>query len=214
MFCNMASEDVNMTNVSDISEQMDTVTLDDMNNDEAVGNILIAANIDDCVFDEEVCKEQFESMFRSFENSAIVQYLRSFRRARIQYQSSFAASKARVQLHEAFIFGKRLKLYFAKPIGVRCQQHAGPHLEPPNPDKPFLISPPASPPVGWKQVFEERPIINYDLMAAVANLAPGESHELHPPSPCHPAIIVHICEDPEGFADRPKILQTRRPNMT
>ena len=42
----------------------------------------------------------------------------------------------------------------------------------------------------------------------------GQSHELHPPSDKHPAIIVHICEDPPVNRDpatAPKIVQTRRP---
>ena len=27
----------------------------------------------------------------------------------------------------------------------------------------------------------------------------GQSHEIHPPSKDQPGIVVHICEDPEGY---------------
>lgn len=34
-------------------------------------------------------------------------------------------------------------------------------------------------------------MINHDLLAALATLAPGGTHELHPPSPGQPSIVVH-----------------------
>jgi hypothetical protein len=58
---------------------------------------------------------------------------------------------------------------FFKPIKLK---NTRPYLEPPKNTKTFLISPPSSPPIGWEQNFEDPPVINYDLLAALTKLNP------------------------------------------
>lgn len=91
------------------------------------------------------------------------------------------------------------------PIDLEDQYLRAPALT-----KQFLISPPASPPVGWEPRDEGEPLVNYDLLAAIANLTPGEAHEIHPPTDSHPGIVVHVCEE-SAAGGKGRIAHTRCP---
>ncbi|XP_066561879.1 calcipressin-1 isoform X2 [Amia ocellicauda] len=175
---------------------------------------LIASLGDQDVFSRTETRESFEALFRSFDGAASFQFFKSFRRVRINFQDTVAAAEARVRLHKSDFNGKELRLYFAQTLHI-----GSPRLEPPKPDKQFLISPPASPPVGWEQAQDATPVINYDLLCAISKLGPGEKYELHAGTPTTPSVVVHVCESEQdssgGEEDearpRPRIIQTRRP---
>ncbi|XP_073805411.1 calcipressin-1 isoform X1 [Danio rerio] len=181
-------------------------------------NALIACKVAEEVFNEPQLKEQFEALFRAFDPGTSFQFFKSFRRVRINFTDALAAAEARVKLHKSDFNGKEMRLYFAQSVHI-----GSPRLEPPKPEKQFLISPPASPPVGWAQSQDAMPVINYDLLCAVSKLGPGEQYELHSGTTNTPSVIVHVCEDDSsegedenaegGKRARPKIIQTRRPDF-
>ncbi|XP_059409468.1 calcipressin-1 isoform X1 [Carassius carassius] len=179
-------------------------------------NALIACKVPEEVFNEEQLKEQFEALFRAFDPSTSFQFFKSFRRVRINFTDALTAAEARVKLHKSDFNGKEMRLYFAQSVHIGSTR-----LEPPKPEKQFLISPPASPPVGWAQSLDAKPGINFDLLCAVSKLGPGEQYEIHSGTTNTPSVIVHVCEDDEDSEDetaeggkraRPKIIQTRRPD--
>ncbi|XP_010752427.1 calcipressin-1 isoform X2 [Larimichthys crocea] len=186
-------------------------------------NALIACKVPEDLFNEGSLKASFEALFRSFDPEVQFQYFKSFRRVRISFSDALAAAEARLRLHKTDFNGKEMRLYFAQSVHI-----GSPRLEPPKPDKQFLISPPASPPVGWEQSQDATPVINYDLLCAISKLGPGEKYELHTATPTTPSVVVHVCEDERGNSSapddsdqddkprpaRPKIIQTRRPDYT
>ncbi|XP_049611667.1 calcipressin-1 isoform X2 [Syngnathus scovelli] len=175
------------------------------------------------VFNHPEAQASFEALFHTFDPDAQFQYFKSFRRVRINFSNALAAAEARLRLHKTDFHGKEMRLYFAQSVHI-----GSPRLEPPKPEKQFLISPPASPPVGWEQSQDAMPVVNYDLLCAISKLGPGDKYELHTATPTTPSVVVHVCKEdlgdslaqddsePDNMARpaRPKIVQTRRPDYT
>lgn len=184
---------------------------------------LIVTNIHSEVFTDETQRDEMEELFKFFSPNAKFQWFRSFKRLRVNFDSPVAAATARIQLQQYQCGKSRISCYFAQPVTPVGHKY----LQPPAPYKQFLISPPASPPLDWQPHEECEPIVNHDLLAALANLTPGESHELHPPSTEHPAIVVHtahilapdvvedtVNDETEVFPAHQRIIQTRCPERT
>lgn len=186
---------------SDTEPEVDADSFDDL------PTSIIVTNIHSEVFANPELKHAMEELFRTFSESATFQWLRSFRRLRVNYDNAIAAANARIKLHQ-YEFNKKtvITCYFAQPVTPVSNKN----LQPPAPVKQFLISPPASPPAGWEPREEGEPLVNHDLLAALASLTPGESHELHPQSEDQPAIIVHTAMLPEGPGG-PGLIPTKAP---
>nr|XP_016936490.2 protein sarah [Drosophila suzukii] len=190
---------------SDTEPEVDADSFDDL------PTSIIVTNIHSEVFANPELKHSMEELFRTFSESATFQWLRSFRRLRVNYDNAIAAANARIKLHQ-YEFNKKtvITCYFAQPVTPVNNKN----LQPPAPVKQFLISPPASPPAGWEPREEGEPLVNHDLLAALASLTPGESHELHPQSEDQPAIIVHtamLAEAGPGLQVKAPIVQTKCP---
>ncbi|KAK7877375.1 hypothetical protein WMY93_031912 [Mugilogobius chulae] len=161
-------------------------------------NALIACKVPEDLYEEGALRVSFESLFRSFDPEVQFQYFKSFRRVRISFSDALAAAEARLRLHKSDFNGKEMRLYFAQSVHI-----GSPRLEPPKPEKQFLISPPASPPVGWEQSHDATPVINYDLLCAISKLGPGEKYELHTATPTTPSVVVHVCDDGHDDSSAP-----------
>ncbi|CAF1612608.1 unnamed protein product [Rotaria magnacalcarata] len=184
-------------------------------------NSLLVTPVPHDLFTDQQMRDEFEQLFRIYDPHIIVLYLKFFQRVRITFTSSQNALQARLHYHRYSFHGTIINTYFAGPM---AESHENPdkYLRPPEPDKLYLISPPCSPPSEWEQRIEAPPLVDLNLLAAIAQLQPNESHQLLPRdhNTQTPSIVIDTCEDSNDVEIneslrkkliRPKFVQTRRP---
>jgi len=219
------AEELLVLATEDIQGQLDNLDIADEEEDEgdcSDTKSLIVTNVDLVVFTDALAKAEFESRFLVFDPDISFYYIRTFRRVRIDFSCRSLASAAKGSMDAAVIGGNTIHVYWLR---ICAPSSAGDvFLAPPPLEKQFLISPPCSPPVGWEQPREGGPVVDYDLLAAVAQLGPGDNHELQPSKSVTicgqeltaPSIVVQVCKG-GGVGDGRrgqvgKIVQTRRPD--
>ncbi|KAF3910725.1 Calcipressin-2 [Orbilia brochopaga] len=109
--------------------------------------------------------------------------LKSFARIVCSFYSEEDAIKVRGELDGEMLMGHRMRIYFGThtPVTPPTDQH----LQAPESQKLFFISPPPSPPVGWESRNEEPPntvIMPEDLASALSKLS-WNVREATTPSP-------------------------------
>lgn len=194
-------------------------------------NILIVTNLDSSVFNEQLLKSKFESLFTHYDANVAFRYLKSFKRVRLDFTSGSAAETARINLDNYRFGNSSFRCYPAQMIKLQTnissldqESSVGDnesnmkdspskmYLKIPKPTKQFLISPPASPPVGWEPVTENSPCIDVQLISAIANLVPGQVHEIHAGSESQPGIYVEVCEEAQFEAPKASRSIPKTPN--
>ena len=182
---------------------------------------LVAKKLPVDVFNNMSLRNLFEDKFRDFGECSFL-YLSSFKKCVVSYTTCENALIAQAELDGKTVLDD---LVLSVDFKERYKKLGGDYLLVPKTQKLFLLSPPASPPVGWKQKEEPIPVVNYDLLSAVASMQkPGMPVELISKTDNAPSIVVVGCEKPEpregqkqmkSMKNLPrKEVQTRRPPIT
>lgn len=182
---------------------------------------LVAKKLPVDIFNNISLRNIFEDKFKYFGECSFV-YLSSFKKCIVSYTTCENAVIAQAELD-----GKTVLDDFELSVDFkeRSKKLGGDYLLVPKTQRLFLLSPPASPPVGWTQKEEPIPVVNSDLLSAVASMQkPGMPVELISKTESTPSIVVVGCEKPEPREGQKQMktmknlprkeVQTRRPPIT
>uniref|UniRef100_A0A1I7Z7C8 Calcipressin-2 n=1 Tax=Steinernema glaseri TaxID=37863 RepID=A0A1I7Z7C8_9BILA len=175
---------------------------------------IIVTNVPTEVFANDNDRQNFCQLFTQIEEHIHFDFLKSFQRVRVIFSTPENATAAKLLVGHHSFHGAQMKAFFSKKIEMapRSYQDEQGHLKLPPLEKQFLISPPASPPVGWEQTTEMAPVVcNFDLMSRLAALTVEDTYKVHDGDDSLPTIMVHPCKE-EGDDDDSLKIRVDRPH--
>eukprot|EP01137_Pigoraptor_chileana_P012901 Opistho-2@65757 len=168
-------------------------------------NVLMLRSIPRAAFES---KTELAEIRSELEKSGVIvsfQPLKSFGRLRVVYDTIEAAVVAALHFAGALCHGIEIKSSFAERQFIQAPEDivVPTRLAVPLSTRQFLLSPPASPPVGWEPITEHHPVIDHDLVAAICSMSnKGESYELFKATDGLPGIMVMDCDADATGSDR------------
>eukprot|EP00035_Acanthoeca_spectabilis_P011081 m.195147 g.195147 ORF g.195147 m.195147 type:complete len:285 (-) comp15224_c0_seq3:387-1241(-) len=169
--------------------------------------VLLVRALPRCVFDDPAAADRFKERLAEFGTVETCELLPEFSAARVRYSEEAIAEKAADELRFTPYLGSTLDCITGARLNLTSPERdlgggnasAGPakemdRLQVPTLEKQWLISPPPSPPPGWKPRVEDPPVINLALVEALQGLDPKAERELHPAAGGLPAITVQLAE--------------------
>lgn len=172
---------------------------------------VIVKDLPEQLFSSKDMKEKFEQMFSldgSIKNAVFI-YFSTFRRCRVDLGNAEDAELIKSTFSEFKLIptcAYSSKTYLLRHLKVKYRNEqsgraydfqANENLFPPKIERAFLISPPASPPIGWEQTVENAPLIDHNELVHALALAEsnrsGCSRQLLAATDTTPQIIVHCC---------------------
>ncbi|VDN03938.1 unnamed protein product [Thelazia callipaeda] len=185
--------------------------LRDIRDEQDLPLAVIVTNVPNEAFLDKQKKANFSALFTQIEPSCRFNFLKSFHRVRVTFEKPENAVAAKLLTQHLSFNGTTLKSFFAQKARLRKPPDDG-LLKLPPLEKQFLISPPASPPVGWEQSREMAPIVcNFDLMAKLAALSVEDTFEVYEGDENKPKIVVHPANERENDVLPAQSLMPRTP---
>eukprot|EP00123_Amoebidium_parasiticum_P014129 comp22348_c1_seq1/m.33257 comp22348_c1_seq1/g.33257 ORF comp22348_c1_seq1/g.33257 comp22348_c1_seq1/m.33257 type:complete len:251 (-) comp22348_c1_seq1:289-1041(-) len=187
------------------------------NDDTGAGpsNVLVVPGIPKKKLEDKEFLDTLKERFESFGDLERWTPFKGLGRIRIVYRTTESAVLARKLMNGEKWEGTTLKIYYLPFEPIACPEDvpefepSNRHLDVPQLDKLHLLSPPASPPVGWERRVEDVPVIDQALVSRLAGLKANEETEIHKGDSTkgYPSIVVLACEDmsPDPMAQRAAI---------